>query len=291
MAYKIITDSSCNLPVEYTDEFELEILPLRFMDDKGKEYQSYLKGQKVDLAEFYDLMRAGTVFTTSLPKPTEMETTFREQLDAGNDVIYLGFDSGISGTFEAANALLDQLRPEYPDRKIISIDTLCAAGGEGLIVLAAARMARDGATMEEVAQYVEDNKMHVAHWFTVPDLMYLFRGGRVSKTSAYAGTLLNIKPVLHVDDEGKLIPMEKVRGWKKALDKCVGHMDNAIDPISEQTVFISHGDCLEDAQKVADMMRERYGVKNVIINHLDPVIGAHTGPGLIAIFFMAKNRF
>ena len=290
MAFEIVTDSSCNLTEEMIDEFGLSILPLTFMID-GQEYRSYLKGEKTDLRQFYTMMREGKVITTSLPNLSESEALFRELLDAGKDVLYIGFSSALSGTYQAINVLLDGLKAEYPDRTILSEESFAASGGQGMLVWLAAKKAREGASIEEVAAYVEETRLHVAHWFTVDDLMFLFRGGRVSKTSAWAGTLLNIKPVLHVDDIGALIPMEKVRGRKKSLNALLNHMEKtALQPVSDQTIFITHGDCIEDAEYVADEVRKRFGVKDVIINYVDPVIGAHSGPGTMALFFLAEGR-
>ena len=290
MAYEIVTDSSCNLLEEMIDDFGLHILPLTFMID-GVQHQSYLKGEKTDLKQFYTMMREGKVITTSLPNLSDSEKLFREILDAGKDVLYLGFSSGLSGTFAAIDLLLKDLAKEYPARTILSVETLAASGGQGLLVYYAAQKKREGASIEEVAKWVEDNRLHLAHWFTVDDLMFLFRGGRVSKTSAWAGTLLSIKPVMHVDDEGRLIPMEKVRGRRKSLNALVDHMEqSAIRPIEKQMVFITHGDCIEDAEYVAAQVKERFGVPEVVINYVDPVIGAHSGPGTMALFFLADHR-
>ena len=236
-------------------------------------------------------MREGKVITTSLPNMAESEELLRGLLTAGKDVLYIGFSSGLSGTFQEIDLLLGQLAQEFPERTVLTVDTLAASGGEGLLVWYAATMARDGASIEEVHRWLEDNKLKLAHWFTVDDLMFLFRGGRVSKTSAWAGTLLNIKPVMHVDDEGHLIPLEKVRGRKKSLKALVDHMEATADaPVAEQTVFITHGDCREDAEYVADLVRERFGVTDIVINYVDPVIGAHSGPGTMALFFLADHR-
>ncbi|MDO4182791.1 MAG: DegV family protein [Coriobacteriia bacterium] len=290
MGYQIITDSSCNLTVETINEFGLEVLPLTFMID-GKQYQSFLKGQVVDLGQFYAMMREGKMITTSLPNLVDSEKLMREHLDAGTDVLYLGFSSGLSGTFEAITAMMGQLAAQYPERQVVSVDTLAASGGQGLLVWYAAKMAKEGASMGEVAKWVEDNRLHLAHWFTVDDLMFLFRGGRVSKTSAWAGTLLNIKPVLHVDDEGHLIPMEKVRGRKKSMNQLIDHMEKTANaPVADQTVFITHGDCIEDAVYVAEKIREKFGCQDIRINYVDPVIGAHSGPGTLALFFLASQR-
>ncbi len=290
MEFEIVTDSSSNLVEDMIDDFGLHILPLTFMVD-GEQYQSYLKGQHTDLQQFYTMMREGKVITTSLPNLKHAEEMIRDVLDRGRDVLYLGFSSGLSGTYEAMRLLLSQLGEEYADRTILSVDTLAASGGQGLLVYYAVQHARAGESIEEVAQWVEDHKLNLAHWFTVDDLMFLFRGGRVSKTSAWAGTMLNIKPVMHVDDEGHLIPVQKVRGRKKSLISLVDRMEqSAMHPISDQMVFITHGDCIEDAEFVASQVKERFGVKDVVINYVDPVIGAHSGPGTMALFFLADKR-
>lgn len=290
MSFAIVTDSSSNLPEDIIDQYDLAVLPLTFMVD-GEEYRSYLKGEKTDLSQFYTMMREGKVITTSLPNLKESRETIEALLKEGRDVLYLGFSSGLSGTYQAIELLLTELGGLYPDRTVAAVDTLAASLGEGLLVYYAAKMREEGKTIEEVRDWVEANKLHLAHWFTVDDLMFLFRGGRVSRTSAWAGTLLNIKPVMHVDDEGHLIPLEKVRGRKKSLKALVDHMEQtATAPVADQTVFITHGDCLEDAEYVADLVRERFGVSDILINWVDPVIGAHSGPGTMALFFLASER-
>ena len=292
MDFEIITDSSSNLIEDMIDDFGLHILPLTFMvDGEDKVYQSYLKGEHTDLAQFYTMMREGKVITTSLPNLADSEALMRGLLEQGRDILYVGFSSGLSGTFEATELLMKQLAGEFPDRKLYAVDTLAASGGEGLLIWHAVKRARAGASIDEVRDWLEENKLHLAHWFTVDDLMFLFRGGRVSKTSAWAGTMLNIKPVMHVDDEGHLVPLEKVRGRKKSLNALVDHMEkSAIRPIEDQMVFITHGDCLEEAEYVAEQVKERFGVPEVIINYVDPVIGAHSGPGTMALFFLADQR-
>lgn len=292
MNFEIVTDSSCNLVEDMIDDFGLHILPLTFMvDGEDKVYQSYLKGERTNLKQFYTMMREGKVFKTSLPNLADAESLFREILAEGKDILYLGFSSGLSGTYQAIELLTKQLQEEYPNQKIFSVDTLAASGGQGLLIWYAVQHARAGESIEQVRDWVEENKLHLAHWFTVDDLMFLFRGGRVSKTAAWAGTLLNIKPVLHVDDEGHLIPMEKVRGRKKSLNALVDHMaSSANKPISDQMVFITHGDCADDAEYVASLVKERFGVRKVVINYVDPVIGAHSGPGTMALFFLADKR-
>ena len=290
MQFEIVTDSSCNLSDSMIREYGLHILPLTFMSGE-EQYQSYTAGRDSDLKSFFKMMREGTVFTTSLPNLKHTEELLNSLLSDGKDVLYIGFSSGLSGTYEATAAALEQFRSAYPERKIYHTDTLAAAMGEGLIVHKAVKMAQAGATIEEVYAWIEDNKLKVAHWFTVADLMFLFRGGRVSRTSAWAGTLLKIKPVLHVDDEGHLIPMEKVRGRKKSIVALVDHMEESGQrPLADQEVFISHGDCQEDADYLVSLIRERFGCTEFQVNILDPVIGAHAGPGTLALFFFADKR-
>lgn len=292
MDFEIVTDSCCNLLEDMIDDFGIHILPLTFMvDGEDEVYQSYLKGERTDLKQFYTMMREGKVFKTSLPNLAESEALFRELLDSGRDVLYIAFSSGLSGTYQALSLMAAQLQEEFPERKIHVVDSLAASGGQGLLVWYAVQHARAGESIDQVRDWLEENKLHLAHWFTVDDLMYLFRGGRVSKTAAWAGTLLNIKPVLHVDDEGHLIPMEKVRGRKKSLNALIDHMEKSANkPISDQMVFITHGDCIEDAEYVAAKIKERFGVKEVVINYVDPVIGVHSGPGTMALFFLADKR-
>lgn len=292
MDFEIVTDSCCNLLEDMIDDFGIHVLPLTFMvDGEDEVYQSYLKGERTDLKQFYTMMREGKVFKTSLPNLAESEALFRELLDSGRDVLYIAFSSGLSGTYQALSLMAAQLQEEFPERKIHVVDSLAASGGQGLLVWYAVQHARSGESIDQVRDWLEENKLHLAHWFTVDDLMFLFRGGRVSKTAAWAGTLLNIKPVLHVDDEGHLIPMEKVRGRKKSLNALIDHMEKSANkPISDQMVFITHGDCIEDAEYVAAKIKERFGVKEVVINYVDPVIGAHSGPGTMALFFLADKR-
>ena len=286
MDFEIVTDSCCNLLEDMIDDFGIHILPLTFMvDGEDEVYQSYLKGERTDLKQFYTMMREGKVFKTSLPNLAESEALFRELLGSGRDVLYIAFSSGLSGTYQALSLMAAQLQEEFPERKIHVVDSLAASGGQGLLVWYAVQHARAGESIDQVRDWLEENKLHLAHWFTVDDLMFLFRGGRVSKTAAWAGTLLNIKPVLHVDDEGHLIPMEK------SLNALIDHMEKSANkPISDQMVFITHGDCIEDAEHVAAKIKERFGVKEVVINYVDPVIGAHSGPGTMALFFLADKR-
>ena len=290
MSYQVFSDSCCNLPGRMIDELGVRIFSMVFTVD-GVEYTSYLEDEEVDLKKFYDMMREGKVITTSLPNLADVERRLRAALDAGDDVLYLGFSSGLSGTFHAIEMLMNGLASAYPERKVIAIDSLAASGGEGLLLWHAMQKVRHGATIDHVAEWLEDNKLKCAHWFTGDDLMYLFRGGRVSRTSAWAGTLLKIKPVMHVDDEGHLIPLEKVRGRKKAIASMVEHMARTVDePAADQKVFVMHGDCQADAEYLVSRIEERFGCKDILVNYIDPVIGAHSGPGTLAVFFMGAQR-
>lgn len=288
MSFTIVTDTCSNLPDDMIEKYGLEVLPFKFISD-GEIFTSYTKGEKSDLKKFYDMMRDGKVFTTSLPEMADSEKVFREVLDGGNDVYYMGFSTGLSGGYEAMSSILESLRADYPDRKIEHTDTLAASCGEGLLVYYACEMRDAGKSMDEVKTWVEENKLKLSHWFTVDDLQYLYRGGRVSKTAAFAGTMLNIKPVLHVDDEGHLIPMEKVRGRKRSIKALVDHMKETCDKPIEK-VMISHGDCIEDVETLKAELAKEFGELDITVNYVDPVIGAHSGPGTLALFFLASHR-
>ena len=286
MTFGIITDSSSNLPEYLIDKYDLQVMALEFIVD-GEIYYSYLKDSVTDGKQFYDMMRDGKIIRTSLARIEDAEKLLRTQFDKGLDVLYLGFDSALSSNYEIISNHIETIAAtEYPERVLYCIDTKAAALGMGRLVLEAARRREAGQSLEDVAQWISENILSFAHWFTVDDLHFLQRGGRLSKGVAIAGTLLNIKPVLHVDDMGRLVPAIKVRGRKKSLVALVEKFaETASEPKSEQFVAISHGDCLEDAEYVADQLKERFGVSDVLIHYLDPVIGAHAGPGTVALFF------
>ena len=289
MGFEIITDSCANLPENLIKELNIPIISLVFRVN-GKEYASYSKEESIDLAKFYQMMREKENITTSLVNLEECKELFVPILEEGKDLLYLGFSSGLSGTYQAVSMLIRDLQEQYPERKIYAVDTLAAALGEGLLVYTAVKLKEQQKTIDEVRDWVMNERLHLCHWFTVDDLFFLHRGGRVSKTSAVLGSMLNIKPVLHVDDEGHLILMEKARGRRKSLDALCTHMEEtAINP-EEQIVFISHGDCIEDANYLAKRVKERLHVKEVLIQILDPVIGAHSGPGTVALFYFGKTR-
>ena len=216
--------------------------------------------------------------------------TFTPILESGRDILYLAFSSGLSGTYNGSVIAANDLMEKYPGSKVISVDTLAASVGEGLLVYAAAKKREEGLSLDELAQWVTDNRLHLCHWFTVDDLNHLKRGGRVSPAVAIIGTALGIKPVMHVDDEGHLIPVSKVRGRRKSLDALVEHMAETCDKPESQTIFIGHGDSKEDAEYVAKLVRQKFKVKNIILNYIGPVIGSHSGPGTIALFFFGTHR-
>ena len=287
--YVIVTDSSADLPDSLVQELGVEVLPLSFTV-QGKTYHNYPDDREMDPKVFYKMLRDGEMATTSAVNVAEYTAMLEPLLQAGKDVLVLAFSSGLSTTYQSSVIAVNELSEQYPDRKICTVDTLCASMGQGLMVWLAVQEQRKGKSLEEVRDWVEENKLHLCHWFTVDDLHFLKRGGRVSAATAVVGTMLSIKPVLHVDDEGHLISMGKARGRGASLTALVDHMEQtAIDPAG-QTIFISHGDCLADAQKVADEVRRRMGVKDIVINHVGPVIGAHSGPGTVALFFLGTKR-
>lgn len=289
MSYVIVTDSSANLSDEIIDQYNIHILSLMYRVG-DKEYNSYIKGEKNDLAPLYKIMRNKENVTTSSVSPGDCNKMFDMLLKQGQDILYMGFSSALSATYQTASVILQQLGERYPERKVFYVDTLAASLGQGLLVTYAARLKESGKTIEEVYNWVMENRLHLCHWFTVDDLFFLHRGGRVSKSSAIFGTLLDIKPVLHVDDEGRLIPISKVRGRKKSLNALVDQMEEtAIEP-EKQIVYISHGDCIEDANYVKEQVHKRLGVNDFLIEYVEPVIGAHSGPGTIALFFLGTKR-
>lgn len=287
--YIIMTDSSCDLPDALARELELTVLPLTVMVD-GKERRNMLDESDVTYEEIYKRLRAGEVCTTSAVNVAAFEAKMEEELLAGHDILYIGFSSGLSATYNSGETAARGLREKYPERKLYTVDSLSASLGQGLLIYHAAMKKRDGMGIDEVRDWTEANKLHLCHMFTVDDLMFLKRGGRISGATAAIGTLLNIKPVMHMDDAGHLVALYKTTGRKKSLKALVDRMEAlAINP-SEQTVFITHGDCIADANYTADLVKERFGVKNIVINHVGPVIGSHSGPGTIALFFLAKER-
>ncbi len=289
MSYRITTDSTADLPQSFYEERHIPYVGLCFQLNNTQYRED--PDLKMTPREFYDELRKGNPSSTMQVNSYEFVEFAEPFLAAGEDVLHIAFSSGLSGTYESCRRGAEELREKYPDRKILVLDSLAASMGEGLLVYYADENRKAGMTMEENFQWLEDNKLHLCHWFTVDDLMHLHRGGRVSKASAIFGGLLGIKPVLHVDDEGHLILMSKARGRDASLKALVEKMrETALPNVKEQMVFISHGDALEDAQKVEKYVREMVGAKTFLINTIGTVIGSHSGPGTIALFFMGDHR-
>ncbi|MEG1858650.1 MAG: DegV family protein [Pseudoflavonifractor sp.] len=287
--YTIFTDSSADLSAELVKELGVSVLPLTFTI-KGQTHENYPDNREMDPKAFYKMLREGEMATTAAVNVGDYTEMLEPTLKAGRDVLILVFSSGLSATYQSACVAAEELSAKYPDRKIYPVDTLCASLGQGLLVWHAARQKKAGKTLEEVRDWVEENKLHLCHWFTVDDLHFLKRGGRISAATAVVGSMLSIKPVMHVDDGGHLVNVTKARGRAASLTALVDRMEEtAIDPAG-QTVFISHGDCLDEAKKVAEDVKRRFGVKTVVINYVGPVIGAHSGPGTMALFFLGSKR-
>ena len=287
--FVILTDSSCDLSHEMAEQLGLRVVPLTVNSPKG-DFKNYLDHREMPVETYYGHLRAGDMCKTSAANVSDWADLMEGALKEGKDVLCLAFSSGLSGTYNASTLAVQEMSEKYPERKVYTVDTLCASMGEGLIVYLAAKKAQEGASIDEVRDWVEANKMSVAHWVTVDDLQHLKRGGRVSATTAVVGTMLKIKPVLHVDNEGKLETVEKARGRKAALNYLIDKAAETAINIADQEVFISHGDCLADAEYVAGKIKEKFGVKTVYINHIGPVIGTHAGPGTVALFFLATKR-
>lgn len=287
--YAIITDSSCDLPAALAEELQLTVVPLSVLID-GKNYTNYLDEREISHKDFYALLRAEKAGVTSAPNTEQFVMAMEPFLQEGKDVLYLGFSSALSGSCNAGMVAAQELSERYPQASILAVDTLCASMGEGLLVYHAVQQKRAGKSIEEVRDFVEQNKLHLCHWFTVDDLNHLRRGGRVSSATALVGTMLNIKPVMHVDNEGRLVAVDKVRGRKNSLIALCDRMERTALRPQEQIVFISHGDCEEEARFLAELIRDRMQVKDVMLNYVGPVIGAHSGPGTMALFFLGDRR-
>ena len=288
-SYVVMTDSSADLTAELVETLGLDVIPLS-VNVGEKSFMNYPDEREIDSHEFYDMLRNGANAKTSAVNVDTFLNAMSVHLKAGRDVLYLGFSSGLSSTYSASEIAAQELRDTYPDRKILTVDTLAASLGQGLLVYLTMQKVLAGATIEQAAAFAEESRLHLCHWFTVDDLFFLKRGGRVSAATALVGSALGIKPVLHVDNEGHLINVSKARGRKNSILALVDRMErSAIDP-AKQTIFISHGDCREDAEFLANEVRKRFGVSDITINFVGPVIGAHSGPGTLALFFLGTER-
>ena len=285
--YVILTDSCCDLPAAMAVELELRVLPLSFIME-GKEYFNYLDNRDIAPEDFYSRLRGGALGTTSAINVAVFTETMTSLIEEGKDVLCIAFSSGLSTTYQSACIAAEDVMAAHPDSKILVCDSRAASLGQGLLVYLAAQEKRKGRSVEEVRDFVEERKDHIDHWFTVDDLNHLKRGGRVSAAAALLGTMLQMKPVLHVDDDGHLIPMSKVRGRKASVKALLDQMDRLVEDPS--VVFISHGGCEADAKELAEMVRSKYKVDKLVINYVGPVIGNHSGPGTLALFFQGKHK-
>ena len=286
--YVIVTDSSCDLPASVAEAMQVLVLPLEVnMNGDIK------LNDEIDIKEFYAYLRAKNDAKTSAVNMERFVEAFEPIVASGKDLLYIGFSSGLSATYMAGKNAAEELSEKYPERTLVAVDSLCASLGQGLLVKLAVDKKNEGASIEELATYLESEKWRMAHWFTVEDLFFLHRGGRVSKATAILGTALQFKPIMHVDDEGHLVKNgkpDKVRGRNASIAELFNQMKRtAIDP-EKQTVYISHGDCYDDAKKLADMITAEWGITDILISEVGPVIGAHSGPGTLALFFLGSER-
>lgn len=286
MTYRIVTDSCCDFPEQMYNELNLTQVRLA-VTYKGQTVTQYTEDW---LKDMFAGLRQGETASTSAANPQSWQDALEPILQAGEDALVLAFSSGLSTTYQSAVIAAGELAEKYPQRTVRVVDTLCASLGQGLFVYHACRKRDAGMALDALADWCETRKYNLCHWFTVDDLMYLKRGGRVSAATALVGTMLQIKPVLHVDDEGHLINVGKTRGRKASIEALAKKMAETALPGENDTVFICHGDCLEDAQYLERLVKERYGVKNVLIYYVGAVIGSHSGPGTLALFFMGSHR-
>ena len=285
--YRIFTDSACDLSDELLKQRGVEYASLSFrFNGEEKEYFSC----DLPIKEFYDKMRQGEVAKTAAANTSDFSTIFEKALIEGDDVLYLGFSSALSTTYNCARIAAEELKKNYSERKILVVDTLCASAGEALLIDLVIEKKNNGATIEEAAKFAEETKLNICHWFTVDDLEYLKRGGRVSSTTAFFGNMLGIKPILHVDNNGKLINVGKIRGRKASVEALAEKYNQLKDENAEKKVYISHADCLSDAEYLAKVIYEKYGAKTELITDVGSVIGAHAGPGTLALFFVGTER-
>lgn len=285
-SFILVTDSSADLTPELVAELDVSVISLTVSVDGGE----YIPGDQLDIKDFYNQLRAGKTATTSAINMDQATEALEPLVAAGNDVLYVAFSSGLSSTYNTGKIAAEELAEKYPGRKVIAVDTLAASLGQGLLVYYAAKLRDEGKTIEEVRDWILANRDNMAHWFTVDDLHHLKRGGRVSAATAVVGTMLAIKPVLHVDNEGHLVNVAKARGRKPSINALADKIAATATDIENQVVFISHGDCLEDAEYLAKIIREKYNPKDIKIGYVGCVIGAHAGPGVLALFFMATGK-
>ncbi len=288
MSFEVVTDSSANLTDEMAQQHGIHVLSLTIRVD-DRDFPSYKNGKTTDRKMFYDMMRDGKELFTSQINPSDCAAVFNEILSRGNDVLYVCFSSTLSGTYQVATMTAEDMESAYPGRKIVIFNSLSAAFGEGMLALSAVKLRDEGATLDETCEWLNQNKLRVCHWFTVDDLKYLKRGGRIPATTQIVGTMLNIKPIFHMDNSGRLTPVGKVRGRKTALNELVDRLAEKIEAPEQQTLYIAHADCPEDAAYLEKRLSE-FKPAGIVSSCLDPVIGSHTGPGTISVYFFGRER-
>lgn len=287
--YIIVTDTACDLSQEMLDALGIIALPMHVIIH-GKDYLHYADYRNLSKDEFFELLKKYDDITTSQVDITAAEETLKSLMMSGKDVLYIAFSSGLSGTYSAVKMIGDELSEEFPERKITVIDSLCASGGEGLLCYLAAKKRDSGMSMDELSEWIENNKLKICHWFTVDDLDHLKRGGRISSTTAAIGGLLRIKPVMYMDKEGHLTPNSKAAGRNKSLEAIANKMEQHSDGDEFDTVLISQAQCYKDAETLKEKLLSRFRINKVIIVDIDPIIAAHTGKGCISLFFVGKER-
>ena len=282
----IATDSTVDLQKAFLEKNHVLTISLSYIMD-GVTYKD-LDGLSHE--EFFEKLRKGSLPTTSQINPEEARKLLEPVVKEGKDILYIGFSSGLSGSYNSVRMAADDLMEDYPEAKIITIDSLCASMGEGLLLYKTLQLKEQGKNLDEIAEWIEENKLHICHDVTVDDLNHLHRGGRISKTTAVLGTMVKIKPIIHMDNEGKLVVIGKERGRKKSLLALLDKMEKQMQGYENDVVMITHGDCIEDAKYLAEQIRKRFGIENIIINGIGSVIGSHTGAGVVAVFFMGNER-
>ena len=288
--YVLLTDSSADLTDALVKELGVEVLPLSFTM-RNKTYRNWPDNREIDPKDFYRQLREGEMATTSAVNVSDFTETIEPHLKEGRDVLVVAFSSGLSATCHSAQIAAQELSEQYPERKVYVVDSLCASLGQGLLMyLTAHKKLEENLTLDQLGDWVEENKLHVCHWFTVDDLNYLKKGGRVSAATALVGTMLSIKPIMHTSDEGKLTVVGKARGRKSSLNTLIDTVGRLGIDLQDQVMFICQADCQAEAEAVAAQLKQRYGVKEVYINYIGPVIGSHTGPNTMGLFFVGTER-
>ncbi len=287
--YVIVSDATLDLPVGIIEEYDIRVIPMGFSIDQT-EYSHYPDERELTIEEFYTKLKNGAISQTTQITPVIFTECFEDILKQGKDILYISFSSGLSGTFNTSQIVIRDLSEEYPERKIYSVDSLCASIGEGLLVLHAAIQKKQGADIDRLKEWLENNKRKARHWFTVKDLFFLKRGGRISSIEAMVGTALKIRPVLSTDDNGKLTVVSKIRGSRAELELMLNKLEQESEDLSAQTIFIGHGDDVEQAKELERMIREKFEVKEIIISKIGPIIGTHTGPGMLALTFFGRSN-